>query len=205
MHRPGKRKSALWILLSVGIAALSLSAGVQAQEPDKVLDLEDLISGVPKLEPIDPDNVWHELYPDDSLFWEQIDYDLQGHTGPDMQVGDYIRLSDDNWYSITWLGPSYYLIRNGELSIYEPTDLGAVGGDPTGQQWLRVNPDHGTVVTVDGWTSEDELFGVYDSVTIDGGSYLLVKIGFAINADYDADPIGYEDRTWGDVKSLFRY
>jgi hypothetical protein len=142
-------------------------------------------------------STWHELYPTFCLPHHQDDYFDNGDgviSACDGIVLDGLR------YHVDWVGPTYILDHNGQMSYWEP--MGTGGCNPVCETWHQVYPDFCVTAHVDMWEDTD------GSGTVTACDYLMLGGVLYHVADVQLDiqtsPCSPVDNTsWGQIKSLF--
>jgi hypothetical protein len=179
------------------VGALAVAAPAYAQDASIYLEL----MGDPTRDEI-PENgaAWHELWPEFCAVLIQEDY---GDNGDGViSACDYIMFQRTT-YHVEWAGPTYYIESDcsGEAGWLEPTEPPS-GGSPVCEVWHWVYPDFCRESHVEHWIDQgDGIFGVGDSVEIDGTWYEVIAVGVNITAT-PSSPV--EQGTWSSIKHFFR-
>jgi hypothetical protein len=150
--------------------------------------------------------IWHEIWPIYGLEDQETGYEDNGDGV--VSVSDFIwiirQFGGSTEYYVSWVGPSYFLSREGGTAVYEPLDE-PEWGNPICQVWQDVSlgwPPH-VNHHVDAWADNgDGIPSVCDTVVLDGVEWHIDHVGFNIFVE---DPhVGTDQRSWGRVKRMFR-
>lgn len=143
-------------LLALACAATLLAGPLRAQE--MILEPEDGSTDAIK----SCDSV-HRIATCETFHYQTITY--QG-------VGGLIKL-DDKTYTVTWMGPGYYLDSGVVLqAVGDPVSNALVG-----QRWLEVYPEEGRIHLSRSWNDLDSngVLSLSDHLRLDSGRELEVK------------------------------
>ena len=143
------------LFLVLACAASLLAGPLRAQE--MILEPENDIDALKSCDTV------HRITTCESFHYQTLTY---------LGVGGLVKL-EDKTYSVTWLGPGYYLDSGVILQAL---------GDPAsaslaGQQWLEVYPEEGRIHMSRSWSDLDGngVLSLSDRLLFDSGRELKVR------------------------------